>query len=367
MRQDLKLLLNEGTPVLPAALRPGNCNPAADWPAVTLLESEAASDWTRNGATHPRRHRIPRALRPTVTRLHYRRLSNRLRKLCRDHGVRHIHAEFADAAAVLAKSAARRLSLSFSCGLHARDVFCCKYALHSLLRGAAFVTVCNHCAARHLRSSVPELGETLHVIPHGVDLQHWPYRAARPTAPRLTLLFAGRLVPKKGLDVLLRALGEFIQAPNPELVIAGRGPALTALREEATRLKIADHLRWEGLVGRERLRALMLRAHMLVVPSVVDADGDRDGIPNVILEALATGLPVVATDAGSIPEVVTPRTGWPVSQRAPEELAAAIDCVAEHPGEARERSRAGRQAVETRFDAHRLARRRAELLRSALS
>jgi glycosyltransferase involved in cell wall biosynthesis len=103
------------------------------------------------------------------------------------------------------------------------------------------------------------------------------------------------------------------------------------------------------------------------MPSVVSHEGDRDGVPNVVLEAMASGTPVVGSDAGSLPEVLTERTGWVFPAGDDGAMAEVIDRFRSLPGEVRSRSNAARQMVVRDFDARVLARRRAALLQSVLS
>jgi colanic acid/amylovoran biosynthesis glycosyltransferase len=116
---------------------------------------------------------------------------------------------------------------------------------------------------------------------------------------------ACRLIPKKGLTTTLRAFAEFIREfPKATLSIAGEGPQLTELQSLAAELKIGQRIEFRGFLPQAELRTLYTRAHLFLHPSETAADGDQEGVPNSMLEAMATGLPVVATTHGGIPEAV---------------------------------------------------------------
>ncbi len=139
------------------------------------------------------------------------------------------------------------------------------------------------------------------------------------------LLQACRLIPKKGLVTTLRAFREVLRAhPAARLTLAGDGPQSAELRATAAELGVAAHVDFAGWCSPERLRELMGQAHVFLHPSEGTPGGDREGVPNSLLEAMATGLPVVATTHGGIPEAVTDGTdGLLVPERDPAALASA--------------------------------------------
>ena len=189
----------------------------------------------------------------------------------------------------------------------------------------------------------------------------------RESAP-LRLLFVGRFVPKKGLNVLLRALGHLRRdGIDARLSLLGSGPLEEPLRSMALALGLEDAVSWGGVVPRNEVARRMREHDLLVMPSVVSEEGDRDGIPNVVLEAMASGTPVVGSDAGSIPEVLDTSTGWSFPAGDDKALAEVVRQVLSAPEEARARCRTARQLVAERFDARVLARKRAALFLAALS
>jgi colanic acid/amylovoran biosynthesis glycosyltransferase len=120
------------------------------------------------------------------------------------------------------------------------------------------------------------------------------------------LVQACRLIPKKGLATSLRAFAEFtVTYPQSSFTIAGEGPQFEDLRALAAMLGVADRVDFPGFLSQEKLRALYSASHLFLHPSELGPDGDQEGVPNSMLEAMATGLPVLATTHGGIPEAVT--------------------------------------------------------------
>lgn len=142
-----------------------------------------------------------------------------------------------------------------------------------------------------------------------------------------------RLIEKKGIDDTLRAFASLRTLyPQARLAIAGSGPLEDKLRTMAEELDIADHVEWHGFLGHEPLKELLSKAHVFVHPSKLTSEGDREGVPNTMLEAMATGLPVVATKHGGIPEALNDGIeGRLVAEHDHEALTQAIVSIIEDP------------------------------------
>jgi len=357
-------------PLAPVSLFPGDMAAEPDWPAVQLLTPRARAPGGIGPSPGWGPGNLPGvpALRARLSLRRHGRLFRRLRDLATAAGVRHVHAEFADLPAVMAAELHRKLGVSYSVSVHARDVHACKYSLAGLLEGAAFVTACNAAARDRLVAECPALAARVHLIPHGLVLDDWPFSepADRPHQP-MRLLYAGRLVAKKGLPDLLRALALGSKTGlGLSLTIVGEGPDEPALRRLCRDLDIETLVQWRDVVPRRDVRNLLEAADALVAPSIVTAEGDRDGIPNVVMEALAMGTPVLATDAGSLGEVLSERTGWVCRQGDPEHLLARLDELHRNAESARDKSRSARRLVESEYDALTLTRQRAVLFESVL-
>ncbi len=186
----------------------------------------------------------------------------------------------------------------------------------------------------------------------GIPMEQWPLvNRVPPETGAWTLLQACRLIEKKGLDLTLRAFAPFHHRyPASRLVIAGEGPLLANLRDLATHLDIADAVEFTGFLGEADLREVMRRADLFVHPSRTAADGNQEGVPNSMLEAMATGLPVVATRHGGIPEAIDDgESGLLVDEDDLAALTAALFRLAETPGLAAHFGEQGREAVQARF------------------
>jgi glycosyltransferase involved in cell wall biosynthesis len=174
---------------------------------------------------------------------------------------------------------------------------------------------------------------------------------------------AGRLIEKKGLPVTLRAFSTFLkQHPNATLTIAGEGPLLSELQKFARELGVADCVSFTGFISQEQLREIYYRSHIFLHPSQTGRDGNQEGIPNSMLEAMATGLPVFATEHGGIPEAIENGvSGLLVPERDDEALARALLNAAQDPGLLSRIGPTGAGAVRKKFDLQQQAQRLEEI------
>src|SRR5438477_2359735 len=163
-----------------------------------------------------------------------------------------------------------------------------------------------------LRREVIDLGcdeSKIEVQRTGIPLDEFPYRG-RSFPPRgrggeWRCVQAGRLIEKKGLPITFHAFARFSgEYPNARLTIAGEGPLLSTLQELARELKIDNRVSFTGFISQEQLRDLFYASHIFMHPSETGSDGNQEGIPNSMLEAMASGLPVFATEHGGIPEAI---------------------------------------------------------------
>ena len=195
--------------------------------------------------------------------------------------------------------------------------------------------------------------EKLRVQRTGIPLEEWRF-AAREVPPdgAWRVLQSCRLIEKKGLDLTLRAFAAATKdLPKSELVIAGDGPLRAELDRLAGELGIAARVRFTGFLDQAKLREEVYRSHVFLHPSRTGKDGNREGVPNSMLEAMASGAPVIATRHGGIPEAITDGvSGLLVAENDADALAKALREVLTDAARAAALGAGGRKAVEDRFD-----------------
>jgi len=281
-------------------------------------------------------------------------------RLLKGTAVSGIHGYFAHAPAEVAERVATQLGTRFGFSIHARDARkVAPEVLYARARKAACVVACNHDVAGELRNS----GANVHLVPHGVDLERFVPQPF-PEMKVLKLLAVGRLVEKKGFHVLIAAATR-LQAPF-QLEIVGEGPEEKRLTELIRCHRLESKVRLCGPKTHEDLPEAYSRAHILVAPSIVDQTGDRDGLPNVVLEAMACGRPVIASDVGAIGgAVIHEGTGLLTQPGNAESLAAAIDLLAVQHSMLEDLGMQARARVQREYDIHRCTERFHNLLRVA--
>lgn len=287
----------------------------------------------------------------------------------RREGWQHLHASFAGFPAFVAAEAARIAGIPWSFTAHAYDVQEPRPWLPRLLREACFVRAISRESARRLRHLAPEAGARIRVGHLGVDERRFAPPALPPPGPPRIVAVASP-GPTKGLDVLVEAVGRLVEEGSPvRLEIWGEGPLRAELVEQIAARGLAERVLCAGAADREQVAAALRRATLFALPCVTlprPPAGRHDGLPVAILEAMATGLPVVSTPVGGIPEALEHgNTGWLVPERDADALAVALRRLL---GEPRLRARLGlaaRAEVLARFRASQAAARLAGWLREA--
>lgn len=294
-------------------------------------------------------------------------------RLLQEPDVRHLHAHFAHGTTTITWLAACIAGLPFSFTGHARDIYAPelnpKGWLRRKLNAARFVVTCTEANVRHLRAIAPRAD--VHLVYHGLSADFTTLlRADRPypeTNGKLRVLGVGRLVAKKGFDTLVDACAVLRERGVPfEALIVGQDDK----DGERLRAHIAARgvpVALPGPVGPAALLDEYRRAGVLCMPSRL-LPNDRDGIPNVLVEAMAAGAPVVATNVSGIPELVEDEVnGLLVEPDDPEALAEALIRLHEDKPLARRLTENGRATVHARFDGERLAQDLAALFREAIT
>ena len=292
-------------------------------------------------------------------------LASRLAALVSERGIGHLHAHFGNIATTVARRAALQAGITYSFTAHARDIFDAKVRpddlRQKLMDASAVVTVS--------RFNVRYLAETYGVVPtllyNGMPLAEFPY--STPANREALILGVGRLIEKKGFGDLVAASQALrARGVTHRCVIIGDGPEAEALTAQIASLGLGAQVTLAGALSPGEVREYMQRAAVLAVPCVVAANGDRDGLPTVLLEAMALGTPCVGTDVTGIPEVIEhERTGLMVQQRDAPALAAACETLLTDPARREPLARAARAHIEQRFDADRNAARLRVLFEAA--
>jgi glycosyltransferase involved in cell wall biosynthesis len=285
----------------------------------------------------------------------------------RHHAPCHLHAHFVDRATVVALVAGRLLGMPYSVTAHANDIYVNPVLLPEKLAEAQFVATCTHYNETYLANlDGMALRRKLHCIYHGLDLDQY-CAEEKQHPPRPLIISVGQLKEKKGFVYLLRAC-RLLQDRGYDFrcQIVGEGPLRGTLEEEIQRLGLADTVSLCGALPHQAVIQKYREAAVFVLPCVLGADGDRDGIPNVILEAMAMALPVVSTRHSGIPEVVC--DGWNGLLTPPEDETAVAEAIAsllDNPKQRQQFGLMGRQTVVDKFSIEsNVARLLAEFLQS---
>lgn len=278
---------------------------------------------------------------------------------CRGQGIGHLHAHFANVPATVARFASVMCDIGYSFTTHAKDLYLTPQPLlRCKVRHASFVLTCTQHNVDYLRGFLPAAErDKIHLVYHGIDLsafplaEHAPVAAAAEREPPL-ILSVGRLVPKKGMADLLDACSLLQRRGVPfRCAIVGDGPLRDELEQRIETLHLGGHVTLLGAMAHDRLIRLYGEAALFALACHVTEDGDRDGIPNVLVEAMASKLAVVSTRVSGIPELVAHgRNGVLVAPRDPTALADELQRLLEDSAARARLAAAARSSVENRFE-----------------
>jgi glycosyltransferase involved in cell wall biosynthesis len=293
------------------------------------------------------RMRAP-GLRAALYQLFYFAEATILAQHLKTGGRTHLHNHFAGASASVSILAARLAGVSYSFTLHGPADLAepARWKLGEKIASAAFVACISHYArSQAMLVSDPAHWDRLKIVHCGVEPALYTRDRVETGDPRLHLVFVGRLAPVKGLRVLIEALGARRAGGGGDvrLTIVGDGPERATL--EAMAAPLGDQVHFTGFQSQDEVAAILATAHAFVLPSFAE------GVPVVLMEALAAGLPVIATRITGVPELVEHGTsGFLVSPGDPRALATAIDALAAMPDRGAGLGAAGRDRVRAEFD-----------------
>jgi glycosyltransferase involved in cell wall biosynthesis len=221
-----------------------------------------------------------------------------------DPAIKHFHAHFLHTPASVARYAAALRGIGWSASAHAKDIWTTPdWEIAAKLADCAWAVTCNRAGKTRLDALAPPGKVALAY--HGLDPARFPPPPARgETNGPVTILSVGRAVEKKGHGDLLRALARLPPGLDWRLVQIGDGELAAALRAQAAALGLAPRIEWRGAQPQEAVLAAYRAADLFVLASRIAADGDRDGLPNVLLEAQSQGLACLATRVSAVPELI---------------------------------------------------------------
>ncbi len=268
-----------------------------------------------------------------------------------------LYAHFLHTPASVTRYAALMTGRPWSASAHAKDIWTTPdWEKREKLAEVRWLATCTAVNRDHLSALAADPGR-VHLVYHGLDLTRFPRPPDRPEGgdgspgrPPVTILSVGRLVEKKGYDHLLDALARLPDGLDWRFVHIGGGPLAEPLAARAARLGLDDRVDWRGAQPQEAVLAAYRSADLFALASRIARDGDRDGLPNVLMEAQSQELACLATRVSAIPELILDgETGVLVPPGDPGALAAALARLIRDPGLRRRLGRAGRDRVRTRF------------------
>lgn len=287
-----------------------------------------------------------------------------LARRARRERITHIHAHMAHVPTTIAMYAAKQLGIGFSFTGHAIDLFPNRTLLSEKLERAEFINCISHWHRRFYQQIVDRADEDLPIVRCGVDTTKYQTTAA-PANEMLEVLGVGRLVEKKGFDVLIGAAGRLAEMGVPIRVrIAGGGPELKKLSELVDALDDSASVELLGETDNDRVMELMNEADVFALPCRVAKSGDRDGIPVVLMEAMARGRCVISGDLETIRELIEDDVSGVMIP--PGDLGALVDVLGALTSDRQrvdELGRAARKRIEEEFDLQSNAQRIVETMR----
>ena len=271
--------------------------------------------------------------------------------------VMRLHAHFLHTPASVVRYAAALAGRPWTGSAHAKDIWTTPdWELREKLDACDWLVTCTATNCAHLAALRP--GARVELVYHGLDLCRFP-QAVADRQPRkgdaadapVVILSVGRMVEKKGTDVLLDALARLPARLHWRFVHVGGGPLGRALKQRADALGLSARVKWHGAMTQTELLAQYRQADIFALACRVAHDGDRDGLPNVLMEAQSQGLPCVATRVSAISELIEADvTGLLVAPDSPPALAHALEALIVDPVLRRSLGAAGRARVADKFD-----------------
>jgi glycosyltransferase involved in cell wall biosynthesis len=271
-----------------------------------------------------------------------------------------LHAHFIHTPASVARYAGMISGTPWTCSAHAKDIWTSPdWELQGKLASTRWTVTCTHTGYEHLRhlsGGKPHV----HLSYHGLDLSRFgkfdnerpPLDGSQPETP-VTVLSVGRAVEKKGYDLLLRALSLLPKDLHWRFEHAGGGEQLKKLQALAAELGISDKVTWHGSLSQDEILQHYRSSDIFALACRITADGDRDGLPNVLVEASSQGLVCISTDISGVPELlVDGENGFVVPAECPQALSRALEQAIRDPALRQRLGAAAEKTVRSEFDYH---------------
>jgi glycosyltransferase involved in cell wall biosynthesis len=263
--------------------------------------------------------------------------------------VTRLHAHFLHTPASVARYAALLRGLPWSGSAHAKDIWTTpEWEKREKLASCEWLVTCTAVNRDHLAALAPP--GRVELVYHGVDLTRFSQQPSFRDGEPVIILSVARLIEKKGVDVLLEALARISPKLRWRFVHVGDGPLKGRLHHQASALGLSEKITWRGALTQDELLIEYRNADVFALASRIASDGDRDGLPNVLLEAQSQGLPCVATRVSAIPELVRDgHTGLLVEENDPDALTRALEALVSNPARRRALGAAGQAHVVQTF------------------
>jgi colanic acid/amylovoran biosynthesis glycosyltransferase len=288
--------------------------------------------------------------------------------LLRDQSVDRIHAHFIDRAATVALIIGRLLDRPYSVTAHANDIYTKKVLLYEKLDQAEFSVTVSEFNKSYLLDTYPDLdADRIHVLHPWIDMSRFQPPPTRPAHDALRILSVGRLVEKKGHGYLIKACHLLrTKGIDLECRIIGSGPLKSELEADIERYELQDCVHLLGAQPQSEVLANLVWCDVFALACVIAKDGDRDGMPVSLAEAMAMSVPVVSCRIVGIDELVRPQAGLLVPTRDATALAEALQAIYDLGQSDRiEMGRQGRAVVDEDFDLHKGTRQLMALFQGA--
>jgi glycosyltransferase involved in cell wall biosynthesis len=275
--------------------------------------------------------------------------------------VRHYYSHFMHTPASVTDYASQIRQQSWSVSAHAKDIWTIpEWELRQKLESIDWVVTCTAANEKYLAGLSPDR-EKVNLLYHGLDFNRFDtnqsgqsMRDGSSVEKQVQLISVGRAVDKKGYEILLQALANLDADIHWQFIHIGGGELLDKLKKQAAELGLDSRIEWLGALPQTRVLECYREADLFVLPSKISDDGDRDGLPNVLMEAQSQRLACLSTNISGIPELIRhAETGWLVEQKSSEQLSEALTRLIGDPDLRRSLAQAGFERVREQFSMER--------------